>query len=509
MTLRKIRIGIAVIVFGLFLFIFIGNSGFVQKLALPLLAIQFGPSLLKFFYTVAGITSAGFLLVLILTLIFGRFYCAALCPLGILQDVVFHFNKKRNRKHRSYQKSYIRLRYIVLVITIISSLLGSFILLNFLEPYSLFGRFGSYLFRPLMFFLNNKVSTLLQHFEIYAVPIRIYPYASWFAFGLVVLVFGGLAIAAWLRGRLYCNTLCPVGTLLGLCSCISVFRIKIEQSDCTSCRLCERICRSGCIDVPNLIIDQSRCVACFDCIDVCPTAAVKYQYAFKNLKEQRFSPERRELFRGVLGVGLISAALPAGNITRKWISRGQTPITPPGSINRRHFTETCTACQLCVSACPSHVITPSLFSYGIAGMLQPRMNFHKGYCEYECNLCGQVCPTGAIRPLVLDQKKLTKIGEVCLIKRYCVVYCKQQDCGACAEVCPTHAVYTVERRGLFFPETNPALCIGCGACEMVCPALPKAIVVEALAVHTRAQQPFSELESPENPKTAEKGDFPF
>ena len=142
--------------------------------------------------------------------------------------------------------------------------------------------------------------------------------------------------------------------------------------------------------------------------------------------------------------------------------------------------------------------------------MQPIMNYHKDHCDYDCNTCSKVCPTGAIEYLPLEKKRLTKIGNVFLLEKRCIVYEKKQDCGACAEVCPTHAVYTILKDGLLYPKTDDELCIGCGACERVCPEMPKAIYVEGLRTHQKAKKPFSKqrpIKSITRPDTTE--DFPF
>jgi formate hydrogenlyase subunit 6/NADH:ubiquinone oxidoreductase subunit I len=146
---------------------------------------------------------------------------------------------------------------------------------------------------------------------------------------------------------------------------------------------------------------------------------------------------------------------------------------------------------VCVTACPTHVLVPEFFDYGLEGIFQPRMHYASGACTYECTICGEVCPTGAIRPLPVEAKKLTQIGKATFIKDDCVVAVKKKDCGACAEHCPTKAVHMVPYEGkLVIPEVNQDLCIGCGACEHPCPTTPnKAIYVESNLTHLLAKKP--------------------
>ena len=183
------------------------------------------------------------------------------------------------------------------------------------------------------------------------------------------------------------------------------------------------------------------------------------------------------------------------------------PVTPPGSVSFEHFTKLCTACHLCVSACPTQVLQASFLEYGLGGIMQPRMDYHKEYCNFECTACGEVCPTGAILPLNVEKKKITQIGKVIFIKENCIVETDGTDCGACSEHCPTKAVTMKPHKGLFLPEVNTEICIGCGACEFACPVEPyKAIYVEGNPVHKTAQKPVSKKI---DANFDDEEDFPF
>jgi ferredoxin len=188
------------------------------------------------------------------------------------------------------------------------------------------------------------------------------------------------------------------------------------------------------------------------------------------------------------------------------------PVSPPGSGSIAHFTSICTACHLCVSACPSRVLVPSFLQYGLSGMMQPRMDYHAGHCNYDCTVCLNVCPSGAIVPLTPEKKKLTQLGVAKFIKENCVVYTDNTNCGACSEHCPTKAVDMVPylntaSKRLVIPEVNPDICIGCGGCEYACPTKPhKAIYVDGNRVHKLAEQP---VEKKIDEKVDYKEDFPF
>jgi ferredoxin-type protein NapF len=170
-----------------------------------------------------------------------------------------------------------------------------------------------------------------------------------------------------------------------------------------------------------------------------------------------------------------------------------SPVCPPGSATIANFTAKCTACSLCISVCPNNVLQPSFREYGVAGMMQPRMDYHMSFCTYECVKCLEICPTGALLPLVLDAKKLTQIGKAVFIKDNCIVKTEKTACGACSESCPTKAVHMIPFEGkLVIPETKDEICIGCGHCEFACPTKPyKAIFVNGNPVHSAAKKPVN------------------
>jgi ferredoxin len=166
------------------------------------------------------------------------------------------------------------------------------------------------------------------------------------------------------------------------------------------------------------------------------------------------------------------------------------PISPPGSVSVARFSNLCTACHLCINSCPTQVLYPSFLDYGLAGILQPKMNYAASYCNYDCVICSQVCPTGAILPLNTVTKKEIQIGKAHFVKNDCIVVTKKTDCAACSEHCPTKAVRMVPFDHLFLPEVNNEICVGCGACEHACPTNPrKAIYVNANLIHQKAKKP--------------------
>ena len=446
-------------------------------------SLQFTPSLIK---AIGGSFALGFLAVIVLTLLFGRVYCGCLCPLGIFQDaVLFLLAKTGLRKTPKYQQPLPVVRYGFLAVFILSLVSGSLLVVNLLDPFSSFGRIAAEFFIPPFVWLYNSLVNLAADLSLPGFWSRsTHPSAAAVGlFNFVFLVF--LFVMIWLGGRIYCNTICPVGTLLGMLSRFSLYRIAADKDDCRSCSLCEKSCRAGCIDGKSGKVDMSRCVMCFDCLSACPGKGLKYERVSAQAVSEADPSRRRFVISSMVCSGaILASAVPLRVLMEKTIGRLRTvPITPPGSRSVQRFLHQCIGCHLCVTNCPTKVIKPAFDNFGARGIMQPALSFEKGHCEYDCTVCGQVCPSGAIEPLTEAEKRRTQIGQVHYFSEECVVEKFGRDCGACAEVCPTRAVYTVERNGLYFPETDVDLCIGCGHCEYACPTFPKAIVVFGKEVH--------------------------
>jgi NAD-dependent dihydropyrimidine dehydrogenase PreA subunit len=429
----------------------------------------------------------------------------------MLQDILSALSRKSGfRRKHTFRKPYNWLRYSILVLTIVTIGLGSMSLLNLLDPYSLSGRMIINFGQPILSWIYNAGVSLLKYLNIYLFSkgTPYLPLSAWLVtFGFFILIL----IMSYRAGRLYCNTFCPVGAFLGLISRISIFKFVIDQNKCHECVRCEIVCKAGCIDTQKKTIDQSRCVNCFNCLEACPQSVIFYSPSFGKIKQNEWSPARRGFLVGTLAAAGSVFLTFNSNIRSLFDiahAEERLPITPPGSLSLAHFTQACTACHLCVSACPTNVITPSFLEYGVTGLLQPLINYQKSFCDYECNICGKVCPTGAILPLPLEEKKLTQIGEVKLIKEKCIVYVNKQNCGACGEVCPTHTINFINKGNVLYPETATQYCIGCGACEKACPTSPKSIVVQSNPIHKKAVQYIAAAKLPQ-PKKETSEDFPF
>ncbi|MCX7986352.1 MAG: 4Fe-4S binding protein [Bacteroidales bacterium] len=511
--LKYIRRAIALLFFTILTISFIGYSFLGLQWAT---ALQFIPSLLKFFIVS---TSIGFFVIIAITLLVGRVYCSVICPLGILQDVIARIGRSfRKLKIYRYTRANNYLRYGFLLAIIISLFSGSILAFIFFDPYSLYGKIASATFRPAFILLNDMLSKLFEHFNIFITPIGLKNF-SLVTFVVALFLLVTIIAFSYRRGRLYCNTICPVGTILSLLSRISLFKIQIQQSKCTRCGKCSTVCKSECIDIRNQKVDFDRCVGCYNCLTVCSENGINFKTFETKAMLRKIKPtepvnENRRSFLGALITGLIGTSILTSikaqsddsNYKSLIPIKKKHPVTPPGSQSLAHLTEHCTACHLCVSQCPTHVLKPAVKEYGLIGFMMPYMSYSDSFCNFECKICSEVCPTGALLPLTVEQKKTLQIGKVFFIKENCIVYTSETSCGACAEHCPTAAVHMVVYKGsLRIPDTDQSICIGCGACEYACPAKPyKAIYVEGNPVHLVAQKPKEKLQETEAPS-----DFPF
>jgi polyferredoxin len=502
-VLRRIRIVFSTLVFICFFLVFIDFKSIIPASYINiLLYLQFIPSFIKF-YDLQTLAASGFLFVLALTLLTGRTYCSFLCPLGIGQDLFSRIGGILKRRFRRYglKKPFTVLRYSFLAITLIVVLIWGIYMITLLDPYSIFGRFMTYFAKPVVIVINNFLAGILGKFDIYTlsnVPFKRFTLIVYSIPAIFFFLIGALSLT---KGRLYCNIFCPVGTLFGLLSKISLFRIKFNETACTRCGRCSLKCKSSCIDFLKHDIDVTRCVDCFNCINACQDKALSYGIVKLKRKIHETDENKRKVIAGsILFLFGISHSANGQDKTAPKPKKDSTvkenrtfPVCPPGGLGIKDFNKDCTACSLCISACPNGVLQPALTQYGIAGIMQPVMDYHKSFCTYNCIICTEICPTNALHPLVLEAKKLTQIGKAKFIKDNCIVKTEKTACGACSESCPTKAVHMIPYEGnLLIPEVTEDICIGCGHCEFACPTVPyKAIFVDGNPTHVAAKKPVN------------------
>ncbi len=390
--------------------------------------------------------------IMLVNFLIGRLYCSVVCPMGIFQDIFiwFHriiFGKKRPYRYRKPQNW---VRYTVLVLFVILMVLGLNGIATLVAPYSAYTRM-----------VANIHGTGLVH---------------WIAIATLCCI----GVMSFMYGRLWCNTLCPVGTLLGLISKYSLFGIRIDPEKCVACGKCEKRCKANCINLESKIVDGSRCVMCFNCLGHCKQGAITISRDSRKTRESSPVDDSRRKFLAVTAAVGAATALHAQEqkldgglavIENKQVPKRNMPLKPAGAISLKNFESRCTACQLCVSKCPEKVLRPST---ELSSLMQPYMAFDQGYCRTACTRCSEVCPTGAIQHIDKEQKTAISIGHAVVLTDNCI------GCGACARHCPSAAILMVDGR----PAVNESKCLGCGACEYYCPARPMtAIYIEGRERH--------------------------
>jgi polyferredoxin len=313
-ALRTVRILLSAVIFICFFLLFVDFRYLIPaKYINILLYLQFVPSAIKF-YTLATMAAGGFLIVIILTVLTGRTYCSFLCPLGIGQDIFSRIGGRFKKRFRRYgfKKPHTVLRYSLLAITLVVTMIWGFYMITLLDPYSIFGRFMTFFAKPVVILINNLLAGVLGKFDIYTlsnVPVKPFPlivYSIPAAFFLLV------GILSFTKGRLYCNTFCPVGTLLGLLSKVSLVRINFDDSKCTRCGRCAMRCKSSCIDFLNAKVDVTRCVDCYNCINICQDDAISYGFVKIRKKAHETDESKRKVIATsillLLGISRISKA---------------------------------------------------------------------------------------------------------------------------------------------------------------------------------------------------------
>ena len=511
---RRLRIAVGALVLGFCILAFADLGGWLSATAARAgLWLQFTPSLLNLLKG-AGWISAGCIAVLLLTLVFGRVYCAMLCPLGVLMDLSAWLARRSGRKRKlPYHPGHPWIRTLAVAICAAGLLLGTAAPLGLLDPYSIFGKITSATLRPALAWMNHALSATGA-----IRPVDVSPVA-WTSAGVALGLLALIVISAIYRGRLWCNTAGPVGAVLGFFSRHSLFRLQISSDACVACSMCERVCPAQCIDFKNFKIDHSRCIMCLDCSASCKRSGIHLTtrrpkpntspapdkkpappaIAAKTSAASALPPASRRLFlASALTIPTLALAKDSHGKDdescrchglNRLTQRNKNAVLPPGAKSLAHFQSHCTACQLCVTHCPDQVLRPSITQHGLAGFLQPYQDFDTSFCSYNCSNCSDICPTGAIQTITVEERRTVRTGTAEFFRGRCIVKTEGTSCGACSEHCPTQAVHMVPwKKGLTIPEVDPDLCIGCGGCEFICPARPdKAIIVNGLAIHERAK----------------------
>ena len=492
--LRHTRIAISMTVLVLMLAAMVDYGTVLTPVGAWLAKLQFLPAVMA----MSGVWLVFWIAV---TLLFGRVYCSSVCPLGASQDIVLRVARRlkprarRNFGYRPPSTPFIALFVLLLL----------FVSASVFDPYAIFMRFGAYVVKPAYGWLLNTIG------DRGVVIIS----AGAVTLAITVIMTLVVAIMAARRGRSYCNTVCPVGYALGLMSSVSVFRFSINPDTCVHCGKCERVCKSSCVDHKNLAIDMRRCVVCFDCAASCHTGALQFKPGRQRLKMPLMQPvkgsptvaeqndrvaetskpanepqrlDRRAFLTKGIVAAVSAAALSAcdgglRSIPARMRHNGAVnpgAVTPPGTKSMHDFLTSCTACGLCISHCTNQVLRPAELQYGWDGAMRPVADYDQSWCLYNCTRCTHICPTGALSPLTTNEKHASPAGLANVDRDECFSWLNGGGCGQCIEVCPVNAIERVGADGSNGPLVHTDICVGCGACQNVCPAVPKGISVKSI-----------------------------
>lgn len=485
--LRKIRIVLATVMLIGITWLFVDFTGTAHQWFSWIPKLQLLEAIL-------ALNVVALVFLIVMTLVFGRIYCSIICPLGILQDIIGWVGKKVKKNRYTFSKALSWLRYTMLGAMVVALVAGIGSIVQLLAPYSAFGRIATTLLQPLYKMGNNVLAAISEHYDNYAfyhTETGVPNITIVLAVACVTLVV--LAVLAYRNGRTYCNTICPVGTVLSFLSRFSWMKIQFDADKCKNCSLCTKNCKAACIDFKSHQVDYSRCVVCGDCIESCKFGALEYSSSTRDTSNTSVDPSKRSFLLASAMMTTAALAQEAkmtdgglADIEDKVAPERQTPITPPGSLSAANMAKKCTGCQLCVSECPNQVLRPGTNWMSI---MQPTMSYELGYCRPECTRCSEVCPAGAIKPIQKEEKSSIQIGHAVWVKKNCIPLTDGVSCGNCARHCPVGAIEMVpsdpdDEESLKIPVVNESRCIGCGACENLCPARPfSAIYVEGHEVH--------------------------
>ncbi len=435
------------------------------------------------------------LIVVALTVLFGRLFCGWVCPLGALNDLVGSLRRFKVPRETRLDRAGVRFKYYVLVAVLVAAAL-QYHIVGILDPISLTIRSFAVAVGPATDYLVHSAFDLAYRSNfgpLVAVsePVREFLRAHVVSFerpsfvqgGFIGLLFVGILALNFVRKRFWCRFLCPLGALLGLLSRFSLLNHKLDLAACDDCKLCLATCAGGAR--PNAGDDWrgSECVMCMSCESTCPQHAVGWRFGRPQPRHRRTDLKRRYL----LGAGAAGVAtLAFFRVSPARARPNPALVRPPGSVEEEEFLRRCIKCGECMKVCITNGLQPTLLQAGFEGIWSPVLVSRIGYCEFNCTLCGQVCPTGAIERLLLAEKQKRKIGLAFIDKGRCLPYAFGIDCIVCEEHCPTSPKAIVfdrqevadgeQTRELMLPRVLPDLCIGCGICENVCPVGEQAAV---------------------------------
>lgn len=432
------------------------------------------------------------LVLIVPTLLLGRLFCGWICPYGTLHQLIAWLASGKNPKRRlaaNRYRPYFSTKYYILAAMAVTAVFGS-LQIGWLDPIAMLSRSLTVAVWPAVDAVTGMIF--------------IRPYVFQFSWVVGFILFGLLAMNV-LIPRFFCRALCPLGATLGVLSRFSLWRIDRDKEKCTDCDLCRNFCE-GASD-PHLDLRKSECMVCMSCIEDCPEDALSFSFMPAPEREVR-EPDlsrRKLIFSSLTGLLFIPFTARSGATTTNFSKK---VIRPPGSVAEPQFLERCIKCDQCLRVCPTNTLQPTMLEAGIQGIWTPIMNMRTGYCELNCTLCGQVCPTGAIQKISIAEKLglgtyteqgPVRVGTAFYDRGRCLPWAMDTPCVVCEEVCPVSpkAIYTrpktvTDRYGeqvhLEQPQVDPTRCIGCGICEHECPVEDERAVRVTAVGETRSTE---------------------
>jgi len=424
-------------------------------------------------------------------MIAGRFFCGWVCPLGTMIDCAGAFNKKKTILSDKANERLRRPKFFILGLITFSALIGiqaAWVL----DPIGIFARFISLNFIPAVTnIINAGFIFLIRTFNLYGPVYDTYQSLKMSFLGvkgdyfshapLIFLFFAAVMASCFIVSRFWCRSLCPLGAMYAFFGRRPLLLRRIDE--CVKCGVCKSRCRMGAIR-DDASYSPGECVLCMDCIYDCPKWITRFKWDLSRIKKRAIKKNKsdnggslsRRQFLLLIGTAFFTSGFGFGQKTPG--SSGRNVIRPPGAGPETAFVNRCVRCGNCMKVCPTNCLHPVLFRSGAQGVWTPEVVPEIGQCEYNCNLCGTVCPTGAIPDMPLYEKQGTKLGIAQVHKDICIAWAQNKECVVCEEQCPipSKAVKLKEETTngvrVLKPYVDVDLCIGCGACQNKCPVRP-------------------------------------
>jgi len=421
----------------------------------------------------------GGVVLLLITALVGRFFCGYVCPLGAILDFLDALLFRGSRRGVGDDARLRRVKYVALIVFLGAAVIGVS-LVHFLDPIALLTRTYTFVFYPAFIGLLNLgldgVRPITHAMGWMTIATQSYPQPIYYQSLLTLFIFAGIVAMSRLASRFWCRYLCPLGALLSLLSPLGRLRRNVGP-ECPACGLCQDSCPMAAA-VDGGATRVAECIQCQTCVGVCPEDAVQFSIARQPIPGGEYS--RIDLSRrgfvyslaGGVGFAFLVRQTPAAALQGK-----QQLIRPPGALPEGEFLRTCIRCGECMKSCVTNTLQPCFAESGLEGLWTPKMELRLAACEQNCNVCGKVCPTQAIRALPLEEKTHAKVGTAILKKESCLVWAQDKLCLICDEICPYNAIVFRTIDGYRRPVVVPSHCNGCGFCETRCPVQGESAIV--------------------------------